>query len=636
VTLAWLWLQTYLSVAAILLVAYAAGRPLVRRAFAGPLVAPLSVLTGAGALSLAVCLLCWAHAFTRGAVAVVASAIVAAALSDHLRAGGGAGLSALSRLAPRLDGRLLLGAIVLCAVGAFTVLTLYPPGAAVPPPFGDDTSYHLPLAQSLVDHHGFHDEPTIRFWFFPLANEALLALPLMVFSDDRVAAALELCLLLATCWTLWAWFAGSGPKGRRAGWASALVLLGSPVVVVTSTVAFVDTWTLAYGAAAAVALAALVDGRARAPALAAGVAGFLVAQGGSGKYTGLILAAAMLAVALVLVRRGLLARVVVTAGAAGAALVILPWYLRTVHLTHGSPVYPYLRGVFGGAPEITTLGQGPVGGAVVPTAAPSARGVFAYLRHDIAVFIPGMQPGMGYGNALALTPLLGLGYLGLAGRSLARRPVFLATLAIATAFFAVWATHSFDPRYAMPVVGLWALAAGFATGWLDDALGDDLGPRTRRVLGPVLVVALLLPSLSVVIPALRDRGRPPTTTAARYRYLVANVPCYAGLAYLNHRFGGGYATLGVDCQKARHYARGRLVDIRRPRRLRLASGRCPSLGPELITGLRALGVSYVVSSANPRARGRGPCPGLQAALAGRTDVAVVFDRDHSRVYRIRA
>ena len=501
---AWLWLQTYLSVAAILAVAYAAGRPLVRRAFADSVVGPLSVLTGAGLLSLAVCLLSWANAFTPGAVAVIASAAVAMALSDHRRAGG-AWVPALPRPRLRLDSRCLLGAIVLCAVGVFTVLTLYPPGASVPPPFGDDTAYHLPLAQSLVDHHGFHDEPTVRFWFFPLANEALLALPLMVFSDERVAAALELCLLLATCWAVWAWFAGSA-AGRRAGWAAALVLLGSPIVIVTSTLAFVDTWTLAYGTAAALGLAALVDGRARAPAPAAAVTGFLVAQAGAGKYTGLILGTAMLAAALVLVRQGRIGRVVFGAGAAGAALVLLPWYLRTIHLTHGSPVYPYLRSVFGGAPEITTLGQGPLGGAALPTATPSARGVFAYLRHDIAVFIPGMRAGTGYPNANALTPLLGLGYLGLASRSLARRPAFLATLAVATAFFAVWATHSLDARYAMPVVGLWAIAAGFAVWRLDEALGDALGPRARALLGPVLALALLLPSLYVVIPALRDRG----------------------------------------------------------------------------------------------------------------------------------
>ena len=115
-----------------------------------------------------------------------------------------------------------------------------------------------------------------------------------------------------------------------------------------------------------------------------------------------------------------------------------------------------------------------------------------------------------------------------------------------------------------------------------------------------------------------------------------NVACYAGLAYLNQSFSSRYSALGVDCRKARHYARGRLIDVRRPRKARLAGGRRPSLGPELVTALRRLRVTYIVSSVKPRARGVGPCPGLQQALASRADVTVVFDRDASRVYRIRA
>jgi len=60
-------------------------------------------------------------------------------------------------------------------------------------------------------------------------------------------------------------------------------------------------------------------------ALGWGLVGFLAAQAAAAKYTGLVIAAATLAVAALAVRRRGLGGVAAAASALGAAIVIVPW-----------------------------------------------------------------------------------------------------------------------------------------------------------------------------------------------------------------------------------------------------------------------------------------------------------------------
>ena len=230
----------------------------------------------------------------------------------------------------------------------FSVLAIYPSTAF------DATSYHLPLARDLVEHHGLVYDPYVRFSFFPQGNESVFAVMLLITRNPVCSAALEFSVLAIGTLLIPLWFRG-GRDSLGAGFIGAVVLLSSPMLVWVGTTAFIDAWTMVF------VLAGLVCGleAARNPT-ARGVLlilmGIFLGEAAASKYSALAICAFVVVAVVIAIGayrdlwRGMLGAL------GGFLLVALPWYAWTFHTT-GDPLYPFATSVFGNRPGLWNQGE---------------------------------------------------------------------------------------------------------------------------------------------------------------------------------------------------------------------------------------------------------------------------------------
>ncbi len=233
--------------------------------------------------------------------------------------------------------------LVVGLIGAIGVLVLV---RALAPPLGDDwdsLAYHLAIPKLYLSHGGIYYVPFASHSNFPFTWEMLYTLGLG-FGSIALAK-----LFHFAAWILLLWATHS--LARRyfsavsAGIAT-LVFAGIPIAAWEATSAYVDLATALYTLLVVYALLNYSSTRDRRWALAAGL---LAGIGAGTKMTAL----AMIGVAFVWVlwpEKGekLASRLKLALGTSVvAALVTAPWYIKTLIYT-GSPVYPFLYGVFGG------------------------------------------------------------------------------------------------------------------------------------------------------------------------------------------------------------------------------------------------------------------------------------------------
>jgi hypothetical protein len=226
---------------------------------------------------------------------------------------------------------------------------------AVPAMDPDTMTYHFALPELWTVEGHFVHVPTLHYSYFPLAAE-----------QGFVMARLWLAALPERGWTLAQGFgilhglllaravvglAGrDDTRSRLAGETAGLLVLMVPATLLTSGLPYND----AYGAA----LAILALGQAlrwlREPTDSRAIAvGLLLGFAMAAKYTLLVAPPILLVVAWLGAPTGFAApRAIrgISIAAAAAAVVCVPWYVKTL-LATGNPVYPVAYGLLGGAPE---------------------------------------------------------------------------------------------------------------------------------------------------------------------------------------------------------------------------------------------------------------------------------------------
>jgi 4-amino-4-deoxy-L-arabinose transferase-like glycosyltransferase len=543
-----LWLADYGRAVLVLGLGFCLGYPLVRRFLRGTFTVPLSVLMGLGLLSLVVCLLSWAHIFTRGSIAIVAALALAATapclVVDLPR----------WRRRWRPDVPLLIClTTLLVVVAGFSWFALYPVTV------GDAVNYHLPLAHNLVAAHGLRYDPFVRYSFFPQANEALFAIVLMLAGNGTAAGALEWGLVATAAFALLLWFPASGRR-PAAGLIAALVLLGSPAVVWVGTSPMIDDGALSFTLVGL--LVGLEAAEDRIPVLPGFIAmGLLFGVAAASKYTAIVFdVAAAIAVLIAARRRGRLG--LPLAGLVWGALVTAgPWYAWTVHVT-GDPVYPFATSLFGNAHGLWTSAELQLQNAASRGGA--QPGIVGIIKQDIH-FLLGHVP---YNTGLHRSPLswwLASGYLGFLLPRARRDRLFLGLAVAGVIAVATWVFSSADPRYFMPGVGILALFAGVAA---DHALALWDTRRVRLLASALLrplwcaiaCAALLWTSIGYVTWYIGYAGGgPPTSGPAVAAYLRAQIFCYPAVELLNEQLSSHYRAWAWECEGARWYADGLLV-----------------------------------------------------------------------------
>lgn len=502
----------------------------------------------------------------------------------------------------------------------WVLLTLYPPTAF------DATMYHLPFARGMVASGGVPFLADLRFPVFPQANEMLFAL-LLLFSPDVAVHGLQwlMTMLTAALVGCWAWDAFARPV---AGWLSAAVFLGNPIVVYLSSIGYVEAGLCLFVTAALYALRRWWGSGERRWLVLSAV---FAATAADIKYLGLFFVGAI-GLAVLFGRRAQ-PSVGPRARAAGvllftgvAAAVLAPWYGR-IYAWTGNPLFPFFSQVFGTSPWEPMLFQGflrPLGAASQAAAEPlelllSRALDLVRLPWDL-VFERDRYNGQ--------PPY---------------SPLFLATLPLAVlaawkdsrqrwwlALAALYALCCLglppDSRYLIPALPLVSLsAAGILT-----ALSDRISGWGRsRLLAAALCAGCFLPGWLYVLYRFHHLGPLPWTREGRESHLAEQLPVYPALAYLNRTLGEDYTVWAFHAENMVYYARGRyLGDWMGPASFgRVTAGLS---GPEDLHGrLHRLGASHLLVPARS--------PGLPFAqdATWQTWFQSVYADSRAHVYRLR-
>ncbi len=431
--------------------------------------------------------------------------------------------------------------IIVAMALPFAILPLYPPTAF------DATMYHLPYAKTYAQNHQLAFTPFLRYAVFPQNNEMLFTLALILY-DDTLAQLIQFLFLAGTVMTLIAF--GERHFTQRAGWWSAAILLGSPLVVWLSSVAYVDIGVTFYLCAGAYAFLNWRQERSRGWLWMAGcLCGLAIGV----KYVALIFTAILGLVAIfdgVKKRRpqwplvfGLI-----------AFSVAAPWFARNYYYT-GNPVFPILHRPLGkllGAPQWSDEYTQNLFEDLPNNWRQKNLKSFALLPYDLT-----FRPQL-YRNPLPLSAVL-LFTLPLLIVFMAVRPRFGGVLALATAYLISWFLLGRDTRFLTPALPLFSLAAGVSLDRLLGHLPVSLKWLNGRAVAILVVAILSYQGWRFALDTVRELRKPPSTSERRKAFLTHALPTYSAYHFLNERKGREYTLYGVHEEKMAYFADGRFI-----------------------------------------------------------------------------
>lgn len=420
------------------------------------------------------------------------------------------------------DPRRRAVAVGLVAASApFFLLALYPPTAF------DETTYHLPYSQEFVRTGGLPFLPDLRFPVFPQLAEILMAGVLALTGRDTATHLVPWLSTGTTAALLAAW--GRRVTSPRAGWMAAALFLGYPIVVHLGVTGYVEAELALFVTAALYSLARWREERRQGWLVL--VAVFAGSAAGT-KYHGLFFVVALAVEVAATAPRGERGRSLLGFGAVALA-VLAPWYLRLLVHT-GSPVFPFLPGLFGAGdwdPRHFRIGR---------------LGLPGLLRSPWdALFARerlGLQPPFSPAFLLGL-PLV------IAAAFRDRWPRRLVLLAAAYGL----AVQVMPPDARYFVVILPALCL---------VLAAELDRWLRRWPAPVagwLCVLFLLPAWAWAGYHFVRKGPLPVTVEQREAWLARSLPLWRAVSFLNRTRGNGYAVYALHAEGMRSFAEGRFL-----------------------------------------------------------------------------
>jgi hypothetical protein len=410
------------------------------------------------------------------AVAIAATASWGGFSLWRRRGRNGAATLSVRSLLPREPVALALAVALLVVAAALWVQALRPIVA------WDADVYHLTVPRLYLEHGGFRRIPFNVYSNWPLAMQLLFALAMTV-KDYILATALHFGVGIALVVLVAAVVARAATP--LWGTIAAALLLLHPVLLYEIRIAYVDVACAFFLFAAFLALHRALDDREHERAwllLAGWSCGLLAATKLNGVFGALCVAAVYAGSRLYGgTRPAALARPLL-AFVAPVAVLGVPWVAKSLWLT-GNPVYPLLYDLFGGPEWSAELARAH---RAWQRSIGAGRSPADLLMLPARVLWSG---GEGYARFDGrLHPLAGI-LLPVALIAARRQALARRALAVAGAWFVLWAATSQQMRFLIPVLPLLAVAT--AAG--GHALAQRWAPRPALPawgLGALLVALL--------------------------------------------------------------------------------------------------------------------------------------------------
>lgn len=434
----------------------------------------------------------------------------------------------------RARARMLLVGVFLALSIPILALPLYPPRAF------DSTMYFLTAAKVYVQSHQLVITPYLRLPVLPQLNEMFFTLSLLLYDD--IAAQVTQLLLLTTLTAALIAF-GRRNFSKQAGWWSAAILLGNPLVVWVGTVAYLDISLMLFTTMAGYAFWNWLSSR-RLPWLI--LSGAFCGFAAGTKYPGLVfpLILGLITLYIAIRERKYLYPVYL---AAMTFVVAAPWYVRNYYHTR-NPVFPFLPQVFG----YTFWTPEDVKGLVhdmqlygVGRSLPALLSMPWHLAFNQQVFLSEARLSPIYFFALPIIILFSI-------KNTAIRKIAMFALA----FFLFWSFSSQVLRFLLPAIPIMSVAAAASfdmiLGWI---------PVTRRLRSHWFVVLMVFavlayPGWRYSEATLKANGPIPVSQEQRDNYLTGVFPSYPAHKLLNSLKGPNYTLYSMQDENLAYFVDG--------------------------------------------------------------------------------
>lgn len=229
---------------------------------------------------------------------------------------------------------LLLLSIIFILFIPSIYLTLYPPT------HWDDISYHLPIAQSILNNSGLIYNEYIRYPVFPINAEIFFTYGL--FFGETVPQLLS-CLSLFIILTGIVGYLEHSTESKIGSWMGVSLALSSPLLIFLSSVSYVDILLTAFITSGIFSLLLFFEKRNMTFLYLSGVSlGIAVGI----KYTALIICVIAGVIFIFAIYLNKLKWRQMLVYVSLVSLIGLPWYIRTFIYT-GNPVWPFMNSLFG-------------------------------------------------------------------------------------------------------------------------------------------------------------------------------------------------------------------------------------------------------------------------------------------------
>lgn len=451
-----------------------------------------------------------------------------------------ASYSVLPELAQRLRrtrprARMILGGGFLALSIPILVLPLYPPKAF------DATMYFLTSAKVYAQSHQVVLTPYLRLPLLPQLNEMFFTLALLLY-DDVAAQVIQLLMLTILTAAVIAFCRRNFSK--QAGWWSAAILLGNPLVLWVGSVAYLDISLMLFSTMAAYTFWNWLNSRQRHwLTLSGAFCGFAASTKYPGLFFPLILGMVTLYIAI-RERRYLYPLQL----AAMTFVVAAPWYIRNYYYTR-NPVFPFLPQVFG----YSFWSAEDVNGFIadmrlygVGRSVPALLLMPWHLAFNQDVFLSeGLHLSKLYFFALPIIVLFSI-----------KDSRIRKIAGFAIAFMLFWCFSSQVLRFLLPAVPIMSVAAAAS---LDMLLGWI--PFTRKWRSHWTAVAIVFALLAYggwqySGEALKANGPIPVSQEQRDKYLTERMPSYPAHKLLNSLRGPNYTLYAMQDENMAYFVDG--------------------------------------------------------------------------------